>query len=497
LLLHPACGKIGALAFQATNYHQQSRSTMSRFRRMFLGDKVFYRTVLGIMIPVIIQQSVTNLVNLLDNIMVGQLGTEQMSGVAIANQMVFVFNLCIFGGLSGPGIFGAQFFGAKDMEGLRNTFRIKLWFTGLITLGAILVFNLWQTPLIRLFLQGEGDPALAMSMQHYAHEYLLYMMPGFLPFALTMCYGSTLREAGETMLPMKAGVVAVLTNLIGNWLLIFGHFGFPALGVQGAAIATVFSRFVELAILMFAAHRQERFSFFHKVYRTLRVPLDLLAKVSIKGLPLLLNEALWSLGMTTVTQSYSTRGLLVLSAVNISSTVTNLFNVFMFGVGNAVAVLVGHSLGAGKLRKAREDVWKLFFLGFALCAAVGGALAAMSGLFPQLYNVAPETRSMASTFILIGALLMPIHAISHSSFFTLRSGGSSLITFLFDSVFTWGLLIPTTLVLAHWTDMPIVPLYLVTQATNIVKTVAGVLLVRGGAWQRNIVSVTPVDSALE
>ena len=126
---------------------------MSRFRRVFLGDKAFYKTVLGIMIPVIIQNSVTNFVNLLDNIMVGQLGTQQMSGVAIANQLIFVFSLCIFGGLSGPGIFGAQFYGAQDQEGLRNTFRIKVWFTLIITFIALFVFNVWQTPLIRCALQ--------------------------------------------------------------------------------------------------------------------------------------------------------------------------------------------------------------------------------------------------------------------------------------------------------------------------------------------------------
>ena len=114
---------------------------MSVFRRRFIGDKAFYKTVLGIMIPVIIQNSVTNFVNLLDNIMVGQLGTEQMSGVAIANQLHFIFALCIFGGLAGPGIFGAQFFGAKDHEGLRNTFRIKIWFSVIITAIALVVFT--------------------------------------------------------------------------------------------------------------------------------------------------------------------------------------------------------------------------------------------------------------------------------------------------------------------------------------------------------------------
>ncbi|NLM85116.1 MAG: MATE family efflux transporter [Clostridiales bacterium] len=470
---------------------------MSIFRRRFIGDKAFYKTVLGIMIPVIIQNSVTNFVNLLDNIMVGQLGTEQMSGVAIANQLHFIFALCIFGGLAGPGIFGAQFYGAKDTEGLRNTFRIKIWFSVIITAIALIVFTVFQTPLVHLFLQGDGDASQAALMLDYAHEYIQYMLLGHIPFAIAMSYGSTFRETGETMLPMKAGILAVLTNLLFNWLLIFGNLGFPAWGVKGAAIATVISRFVELGGLVFAAHRQERFSFFHHIYKTMKVPFNLLKKVVGKSMPLLVNEFLWSLGMAALTQAYSMRGLLVLSALNIASTASNLFNVFFLGVGNAVAVLVGHSLGAGKLQKARADVWKLMFLAFTLCIVVGAVLAAFSGLFPQLYNVDLSAKEMAAFFILVSAIMMPIHAVTHSSYFTLRSGGSSLITFLFDSAFTWLLLIPVTQALVHWTSLPIKPLYALTQGTNLVKFIVGVLLVKSGVWQRNIVEDAAAAPALD
>ncbi|MGI6233803.1 MAG: MATE family efflux transporter [Christensenellales bacterium] len=460
---------------------------MSRFKRVFIGDKAFYKGVLAIMIPVIIQNSVTNLVNLMDNIMVGQLGTGQMSGVAIANQLIFVFNLCIFGGLSGPGIFGAQFYGAGDMDGLRNTFRIKVWISVTLSILAVIVLIIWQNPLILLFLQGEGSPVVAQEMLAYAREYLWYMLPGLLPFGMAMSYGTTIRETGDSMLPMKAGIAAVLTNLLGNWLLIFGNLGFPAWGVKGAAIATVISRFVDMGILVYAAHRAERFSFFRKIYHTMRIPRKLLGNVFKKSFPLLINELLWSLGMVALTQTYSVRGLLVLAALNISSTVTNLFNVFFYGVGTAVAVLVGHSLGSGNLKKARADAWKLTFLGFAMCIGIGGILAALSPLFPQFYQVEQASRDMAVLFILISAALMPFHAIAHSSYFTLRSGGSTLITFLFDSAFTWVLLIPFTRALAFMTDIPIVPLYLLSQATVIIKCLIGLLLMYSGRWQKNIV----------
>ncbi|NLX83611.1 MAG: MATE family efflux transporter [Clostridiales bacterium] len=460
---------------------------MSRFKRVFIGDKAFYKGVLAIMIPVVIQNSVTNFVNLLDNIMVGQLGTGQMSGVAIANQLIFVFNLCIFGGLSGPGIFGAQFYGAGDMDGLRNTFRIKVWISVTLSFLAIGVLMIWQNPLILLFLQGEGSQTVAEEMLTYAREYLWYMLPGLLPFGMAMSYGTTIRETGDSLLPMKSGIAAVLTNLLGNWLLIFGNLGFPEMGVKGAAIATVISRFVDMSILVYAAHRAVRFSFFKKIYQTIRIPRKLMTRVFQKSFPLLINELLWSLGMVALTQSYSIRGLLVLAGLNISSTVTNLFNVFYYGVGTAVAVLIGHSLGSGNLKKARADAWKLNFLGFVMSMGIGGILSALSGLFPNFYNVEQESRNLAAAFILITAGLMPFHSLAHSAYFTLRSGGSTFITFLFDSAFTWIFLIPFTRALATMTQLPIVSLFLLSQASVILKCVIGLILVYSGRWQKNIV----------
>ncbi len=461
---------------------------MNRFRRAVIGDRAFYQAVLAIAIPVIIQNSVTNFVSLLDNIMVGQLGTEQMSGVSIANQLTFVFMLCIFGGLSGPGIFGAQFYGAGDMKGLKDTFRIKILLSLVITLLALIVMGVFNEPLIRLFLTGEGDPVLAEGMLLYARDYLYVTFLGLLPFALSMTYASTLRETGETMLPMKASIAAVLINLAGNWLLIFGNLGFPALGVRGAAIATVISRFAELGIMVFAVVRNQRFAFLRGAYRSLRVPGVLVRNVARKGMPLLVNEALWSLGMTTLTQTISIRSLTVLAALTISSTVSNLFNVFFLGLGNAVAVMVGHALGAGNMKKAREDVWKLIFLAAASCVAVGAVMALIAPVFPTLYNVVQETRDMAVGFILINALIIPMHAIAHCSYFTLRSGGSTIMTFLFDSAFTWLILIPFTRFLVLGTGLDIMTLMLLSQGTNLLKAGAGILLVRSGLWLRNIVS---------
>ena len=163
-------------------------SLAQRFKRAFIGNRAFYAMVVRLVIPIIIQLFVTNFVNMLDNIMVGQLGTDEISGVAISNQLVMVFNLCIFGGVSGPGIFGAQFFGSGDMEGVRNTFRIKLWISFSIVISAFVAILGFGPSLISQFLQGDGDPASAQRMLGFAIDYIHIIMIGFIPFIFTIAY---------------------------------------------------------------------------------------------------------------------------------------------------------------------------------------------------------------------------------------------------------------------------------------------------------------------
>ena len=207
----------------------------------YIGDKAFYRRVFAVAVPIIVQMGITNFVSMLDNIMVGQIGTLPMSGVSIVNGLIFVFNLCIFGASSGAGIFTAQFYGSGDEEGVRYTFRFKILICAAISAIGIALFLLGDSFLIGLYLTGEGDPAEAAEVLHYGLQYLYIMVWGFLPFALTNAYSSTLKESGNTFVPMVAGITATVVNLVGNYILIFGHFGAPVMGVEGAALATVLS----------------------------------------------------------------------------------------------------------------------------------------------------------------------------------------------------------------------------------------------------------------
>ena len=218
----------------------------------------YFRRMLTVAVPIMIQSGVTNFVSMLDNIMVGQVGTLQMSGVSIVNQLMIVFNLCIFGAMSGAGIFTAQFYGKKDSAGVKNTMQYKLIFAFLLTAVGIAAFVTKGDDLIGAYLQGEAAEGERELVASYAAEYLEIMLIGLLPFALSQAYASTLRETSDRVVPMISTVAAVLINFALNYILIFGHLGAPELGINGAAIATVISRFAELGILVVWAHTHKR-----------------------------------------------------------------------------------------------------------------------------------------------------------------------------------------------------------------------------------------------
>lgn len=458
-------------------------------KHSLIGDRSFYRRVLTVMTPVLIQNVITNFVSLLDNLMVGQVGTEQMSGVSIVNMLLFVFNLCLFGGMAGPGIFTAQYYGRGDGDGVRHTFRAKVW----VGLGSWLVFSLvllfGGERLIGLFLH-EGSAGLDLQMTlDSGLGYLHVMMLQMLPFALQQVYASTLRETGETVLPMKAGIIAVFVNLVFNYILIFGKLGAPALGVTGAAIATLIARLTELGIIYgYTRRNRARFAFLEGAWRSLRLPGRLLKQIAVTGAPLLLNELLWSAGMTALNQSYSLRGLEVVSAMNISSTASNLFFCAFFSMGSTVAIMIGQLLGAGELERAVDEDRKLIAFAVALCTAVGVLMFFVAPLLPSLYNTSDEVKTLAVRLLWISAAMMPVNGFTNACYFTLRCGGKTIITFLFDSAFVWVVCMPVAVVLSRLTALPILPMVVIVNALDLIKCVVGFVLVRSKKWVNNLVA---------
>lgn len=452
-------------------------------------DWPFYKRILLVALPIMIQNGITNFVSLLDNVMVGQVGTIPMSGVAIVNQLLFVFNLCIFGATSGAGIFTAQFHGSANDKGVRDTFRFKILIALALTVVGSGVFLAGGDGLIGLYLDKGADPEEVAQTLSYGRDYLAVMLTGLLPFALSNAYSGTLRETGKPAVPMIAGVTAVLVNLALNYVLIFGHFGAPELGVVGAAVATVISRYVELGIVVAWTHGNPKKNLFIRgAYRSMKIPKELTRNIILKGMPLLVNEFLWSTGVAFLNQCYSTRGLSVVAATNIATTISQVSNVVFLSLGNAVGILMGQMLGAAEPEEVvRRDNRRMIRLSVGVCFVIGGVMVALSGLFPRMYNTTQEVRAIASGLICISAVMMPVNSYNNAMYFTLRSGGQTGITFLFDSGFTWVVSVPVAYCLSRFTGLDILPMYAICVGVDVLKVAAGAYLLKKGTWIRRIV----------
>ncbi len=457
--------------------------------KKFIGDKAFYKMVMTVAVPIMIQNFITNFVNMLDNLMVGRLGTEQMSGVSIVNQLIFIFGLAVFGALSGAGIFTAQFYGKNDNEGIRHTIRYKVIIALLLFVVATVVFLVFDDQLINLFLHesdSNGDIELTLS---YAKQYLRIMVVGALPFCITQIFSSTLRETGETIVPMIAGVFAVITNCCFNALLIFGLLGFPALGVEGAAIATTVSRFVECSIvLVYVIIKRSKFPYFKGVFKSFYIPQKTFKDITIKGMPLLFNEFFWSLGMSLLSVAYSLHGIDVVAGYSISSTVMNLANIAFISLGSSIGIIIGKQLGANQFEKAYDTDRKLITFSVLISLFIGVTVFFIGDKIPLLYNVSDEAKEFASYFIKVCACFIPVHAFANASYFTIRSGGKTLITFLMDSVFIMCVNVPIAFALYYIADVPIWFSFPIIQAIDIIKVIIGLILVKKKVWLNNIVS---------
>ena len=446
--------------------------------KKFIGDKAFYKEVLAVAVPLMVQQLIMSSVNLVDNLMVGQLGDAAIGGVGVANRFYMIANFSVNGFIAATAIFIAQYYGAQDDEHLKQTFRFSaVGSLALMTLFFLLVlFNpsfiiSFFTDDITYIAQGEA--------------YLRMVVYSFLPAALTMVLASALRTIGETKIPLVANMVAVFTNCLFNYVFIFGHFGAPAMGVVGAALATLISRVVECVLLLAIVLHYE-FPFKTKFVDMFKIEFDLMKRITIKAVPLLTNEVLWSCGMAMLLKLYATRGADVITAYSVSGTVTDIFFSLFAGMAGATAILIGQRLGANKLDEARQHAYHLIFFSVVLAIIFGGMMFTSSFFIPNLYDLTPHTKELASNLIRVCGVLFWIYMVNTETYFILRSGGDTKATLLMDSCFMWGINIPIIAVIAYFTDFSIYVVYIAGQMTDLVKMGISVYFLRKEKWVKNL-----------
>lgn len=451
------------------------------------GNKAFYKNLLIVAIPIMLQSAITNFVGLVDNVMVGKLGTLQMSAVSISNQLFNVFQLLTFACANASGIFLAQYCGKKDDKGMADSFRFKIYSTLLLCICAIAIFYFGQRQLILLYL-GNNDVSIINETLAYGQNYLTIMLLGLLPFSINIVVSYSLREYGNTFLPMISSSVGVFSNALLNYVLIFGNFGFKPLGVVGAAYATVIARIIEMSItVIYTLIKKDELPFISHLFDSYTIPKQLIHDILVKGFPLLINEFFYSIGMAMIVQSYSLRGIEAVAANNIVTTISNVCFVFNIACGNAIAIIVGQQLGAGDIEKARESDTQIIFFSFLLNILIGTILFVLCPHLPNLYNTSNEIKLMAERMLKVYSFYMPISSLYMSSYFTIRSGGNTALTFFFDGFYTACISFPLSYILIHYTSLDIVIVYLIVMMNDIFKVLIGLKLVKEGKWANNIV----------
>ncbi len=444
----------------------------------------FYRSALAIAVPVMLQQLIQSLVSLIDNFMVSGLGDVSMSGVNIAGQVLFIFmvftnTICMSGG-----IFMTQFFGAGDKEGMQQAFRFKLVMGLSAFIPYVLVCLVFPRQVLSLMVLNNSQADLILNQ---GVKYIRIMVLMGIPMTVSMSIASSLRDLGQVKLPLIVTIIATLTNTTFNWLLIYGNLGFPRLEVQGAAIATVIARFVELFIFIIIYIRN-RPDFAFKLREFFKINGRTFLNILVKGLLVLFCEMVWVLSETLTTATYNGRGGAdVVSGMASSFAIANLFFVAFGGIYNTTGVIMGKTLGEGNLEKARQEkTWLLSG------SAIFGCLMVAFGLLTTLIvpvvfrKLSPNAVGICRQMVMLMSVFMPVWVYMNAQQAVARSGGDTAMGACTDATITIFVMVPMVLLLGRFTKIGPVQMYFYVKLLDVVKVVVFHFWLKKERWLKNL-----------
>lgn len=447
-------------------------------KKSVFGGRPFVGQLLAIAIPMMLQQLITSMVNLLDNLMVGQLGTYAISGVATVNRFFMIGSFAMMGISTASSIFIAQFYGSENKEAMKQSFRYSIVASLIAFFPFLLAAFLIPRQIIGFF---SSDPQLLDA----AMQYIFVAALTFIPQAISVAAMNAMRAVGESKIPLKISIVTVLTNGLFNYLLIFGFFGFPKLGILGAAIGTLISRLVELVLVMIVMKRSH-FAFGTKIIDVLKIPARLITAITKKSFPLMVNEIGFSLGLALLYKFYGTRGADVQTAISMAGTTADLFFVLFGGMAAATTVFVSQPLGRNDIEEAKTNAYRILRFSIVLAVVFGVIMFALSWVTPNLYMVSDEIKATAANFIRIQAGFLWIYMVNTECYFILRAGGDMRRTLILDSGFMMLVNLPVVAAVAYLTDLPAIYVYIAGQTTDLIKIIFSIILVKKGTWLQNL-----------
>jgi putative MATE family efflux protein len=462
---------------------------VSIFQRIvdFYRDPEYFTNVRKIALPIIAQQAMFSLLNMLGIIFVGQKGDASVAAVGLAGQIAFLLNLVHFGIVSGAAMFTAQFWGKRDIPNLRRVLGLCL----LLALSASLIFfalaQLFPSQILRIYSRDAEVIALGTN-------YIRTFSWTFIFFAITFSYALVMRSTGNVILPTMVGVGALFISTLLSYLLIFGRFGFPELGIQGAAVAMVIARFLECATLLTITYRTKSpvAASFRELFGFDRV---FLGKVIKPMLPVILNELFWSLGITTYNIIYGRMGTQAYAAMNIVSTIEQVAFVVFIGVSNATSVLVGNRIGAGKEDEAYVYAGRSLGVGIVGGIFLGIILQLVKAPVLSLYRVSPEVIENAGYIINVVTFFLWVRVNNMTTVVgILRAGGDTRFSLFLDGIIIWIVGVPMAYIAAFKLGLPVYFVYLFAMSEEAVKWVLGIRRYLSRKWINNLtVNVEPVE----
>lgn len=455
---------------------------MDKIKQLYLEmftDRDFYRQMLKLALPIVLQNFISSFLNMIDTVMVGKLGETEIAAVGIANQYFLFFNMFLFGLSAGCGVFISQFWGKRDLQNIKRILGIGLGLSLAISLGFMVLGLLVPGKIMALF---NNDPRVIQ----LGVGYLKIVLISYLFTGITIVYNFALRSIGNTIQPMLISGLALISNAFFNYVFIFGKMGAPALGVEGAALATVIARVVEAIVLVVVVYKRKgalaasfkelsdiSLEFFKKSYRTI--------------LPVILNDICWGLGTMVYAVVYGRMGTQAVAAVQICNTIGNLFMVAIFGMSSAAAVMVGHSIGAGEYERGRDYAGRFSILAVITGIWLGLSLAITSPLVLNMFNVSSLVRNYAQIILLIVSGIFFVRVFDIILIVgILRGGGDARQALLIEGFTMWFIGVPLTIIGAFVFKLPIYMVYALAICEEIVKGILGIIRLKSGRWINNV-----------
>lgn len=448
---------------------------------IFEFDPFFYKSLIAIAIPIIIQNLISSMLNMIDNVMVGGLGNESLAAVGIANQIFFIFALVLFGTNASLSIFIAQYWGKKSGRDIRQAIGLGLIFSfifSILFMGAI-----FSVPEIFIGIFTTDKAVIKLGV-----DYIVIVAIGYPLTAISMVYSVGLRSIEKAAFPLVSSASSLVVNTVLNYVLIYGKFGFPMLGVKGAAIATVIARVLECVLIIGLVYRKDLavacrlkdiFSLKRKfVFSIIRV-----------AIPIIANESLWVLGTSAFAVVYGRMGTNEIAAFNILQTLDRISFVITLGLGSACAVLIGKKIGEGRNDKAYIYGARSIIIAPIVGVIIGVILFVTRNSVVSLYDVSPVVKEFARTIIILSACMMVVKSINFTNLMgVLRAGGDAHFVLVLEAIPLWFISVPLAIYTGLFLHWPLPYVFLVAQAEEIIKGTLGLFRFFTKKWIHNLVS---------